>query len=60
MGGGGRVDVPEQRAGLHLGHLFIGNADGADRCLTDPGFEVDLDVTASLGALTRYWVGRAS
>jgi DNA-binding HxlR family transcriptional regulator len=34
--------------------------DGADLCMTDPGFEVDLTLFASLRGMTRYWIGRAS
>jgi DNA-binding HxlR family transcriptional regulator len=31
---------------------------GADLCMTDPGFEVDLAVTVGLRNLTRYWLGQ--
>jgi DNA-binding HxlR family transcriptional regulator len=30
---------------------------GADLCLSDPGFEVDLDVVADLAAMARLWLG---
>jgi len=31
---------------------------GADVCITDPGFEIDLKVSVSLRALTRFWIGQ--
>jgi DNA-binding HxlR family transcriptional regulator len=37
--------------------LVIGG-DGADLCMTDPGFEVDVGVTVGLRELTRYWLGQ--
>lgn len=38
---------------------LIAGAGEADICMTDPGFEVDLQVRVALHALTNYWVGRA-
>jgi hypothetical protein len=32
---------------------------GADLCLKDPGFEVDVVVSADVGALARVWTGAA-
>lgn len=39
--------------------LLVDEED-ADLCMTDPGFDVELDVKTTLLALTRYWVGRRS
>jgi hypothetical protein len=30
---------------------------GADICLTDPGYELDLSVDADIGAMARIWLG---
>jgi DNA-binding HxlR family transcriptional regulator len=32
---------------------------GADLCMTDPGFAIDLEIRTSLRSLTRYWIGRS-
>jgi DNA-binding HxlR family transcriptional regulator len=32
--------------------------NGADLCMTDPGFDVDVDLHTTLRALTLYWIGR--
>ena len=32
--------------------------DGADLCVKDPGFEMDLDVDADLEAMTRVYLGQ--
>jgi DNA-binding HxlR family transcriptional regulator len=34
------------------------DADGCDVCMTNPGFEPDLDLTVDARDLTRYWIGR--
>ncbi len=34
------------------------DADGCDVCMTNPGFESDLDLTVDARDLTRYWIGR--
>lgn len=36
------------------------DAHEVDLCMTNPGFDIDLVVEASLKGLTRYWIGRAS
>jgi DNA-binding HxlR family transcriptional regulator len=60
--------VPEQRVVLRfdlsgvegpMGRWWLlAGAGEADLCMTDPGFEVDLVLSASLLDLTRYWTGR--
>lgn len=52
-----RIDFPRITGPRRLWWLLVGDGD-PDLCLTDPGFEVDLFVTADLGALTRFWLGR--
>lgn len=39
---------------------LLADHDDAEICLTDPGFEVDLHVTTTLRAFTRYWLGQRS
>ena len=36
------------------------DAQTADLCLTDPGFDVDLQVSCHVRALVRYWLGLAT
>lgn len=51
------VEGPRRRWWLLAGGA--GRAgEGADLCMTDPGFEVDLAVTVGLRNLTRYWLGQ--
>ncbi len=52
-----RFDFPRLAGPRRFWWLLAGGGD-PDICLTDPGFEVDLFVTADLGALTRFWLGR--
>ncbi len=47
------VDVDERQRRWWL----LAGGDQADICMTHPGFEVDLYVESTLGALTGYWVG---
>lgn len=54
-----RIDFPRARGARRFWWLLVGDGD-PDLCLTDPGFEVDLFVTADLGALTRFWLGRVT
>ena len=48
------VDGPQRRWWL------IADRRDIDLCMTDPGFDVDLVVSATLRGLTRYWIGRSS
>lgn len=34
--------------------------NGGDLCLTNPGFDTDLEISADVPNLTRYWLGRLS
>jgi DNA-binding HxlR family transcriptional regulator len=52
-----RFDFPNTAGPRRFWWLLVGEGD-PDLCLTEPGFEVDLFVTADLGALTRFWLGR--
>lgn len=36
---------------------LINEAGNADLCLTDPGFDVDLEIRTDVGTLTRVWMG---
>lgn len=48
--------VPATYRGVRRCWLLL-ERTGADLCLTDPGFEVDLYVDADLEAMTRVWLG---
>lgn len=48
--------VPRQHASRKTFWLVLGR-QGSDVCLKDPGFAVDLTVTADLATLTRVWMG---
>ena len=36
---------------------LINEAGNADLCLTDPGFDIDLEIRTDVGTLTRVWMG---
>jgi DNA-binding HxlR family transcriptional regulator len=50
---------PRQAPGRRR-YWMVDNTDGVDVCLTDPGFPVDVVVSANLEALTKIWMGDAS
>jgi DNA-binding HxlR family transcriptional regulator len=50
--------VPPRRLQMRTCWLVL-ERTGADVCMKDPGFEVDLVVHADLGALARVWTGHA-
>lgn len=39
---------------------LVGGKDGADLCVTDPGFEVDLYIFTNLRSMTAVWMGDMS
>ena len=50
------VDVP----GAEGRWWLLVQPGGGDLCMTDPGFEVDLEIRSRLEDLTLYWMGRKS
>ena len=63
-----RAALPDRRLVIHFdfrtgkrGHFWFVIEDGeASVCLTDPGFDIDLRVSAELSALYQVWLGRKS
>jgi DNA-binding HxlR family transcriptional regulator len=51
-----QFDFPGEPSGKRR-YWVVSGRDGADVCLVDPGFPVDVWVTASLRALTEVWMG---
>jgi DNA-binding HxlR family transcriptional regulator len=54
-----RFHFPDARPGRRSWWVVVDGED-VDVCLTDPGRPVDLTVTASLPAMVRVWLGRAT
>lgn len=60
--------TPPQRVVVHFhlagstdrkSHFWLVLHDGtADLCLTDPGYDVDLEVAGHVGVMVDYWMGR--
>jgi len=52
-----RIDFVDVRGPRRRWWLIVGDGS-TDLCMTDPGFDVDLSVQATLRSLTRYWLGQ--
>ena len=48
---------PEQKKGHRHWWLVVDRVSGVDLCAVDPGFEVDVYITASLRIMTEIWMG---